>query len=395
MLCLNMVEPFLLTNKILTLSPAALKNTSLGIITFSGLVLAGITQLIVGYISDQVSSLRERITKIMFLGAFALSISFSLITISETFLQLLLFYVCIQISISTVQNPGQTFLTRLVPQNRIGIASSVKSILEILATVIAAIFLSQLINKDLSFLAVIGISLLLLFSLVAKYILVSNPHEEFSNYYPAKIITSFNEYRGELSGKLLRLWMINRVFFWMPMIAIRGLLIFYLNDAKGISDPLNSSANLITIIAISTVFVAIPSGILADKLGSIPLLGVAGLASMSGSLMLLLGYSKTQLLISGILLGCGLGIFVSSSWSLLTNIIPQASEGKAFGISNVATVIASATGRLWGPAIDLGNHLLGQNNGYHIALLFSITCFAAGILILIPLRRFYHSTKKY
>lgn len=356
----------------------------MGLITFFGLGLAGITQPLVGMLSDRIASLWNRILWIMGVGALMLTLSLEFLLASTAILPISLLFGAVQVSLSTIQAPGQSLLPSLIPKGLRGRASGIKSALEILSAMVAATILVQLVARGTPSIAMLIIVTTLFLSVGVMLFASRNVDEKFIKFGETSD-ASISDGLKRKPGLELLWWMINRGLFWMPIVAIRNLLVFYLQDVKGLVDPLMSSANVIAAIAITVIVVSLPSGYLTDCIGRVRLIMVGVLASIIGTVLLLLEQNQPQLLLAGIFLGSGVGSFLSASWALVTDIVPRSRESEALAIGNLATIIASATGRLWGPVVDLLNNLLGKNNGYSLALFFAIACFAGNLLTLIPL----------
>ena len=385
-LSLNMLEPFLLSIKIHDLVPVEFRNTALGLVTFLGLILSGIAQPIIGAVSDRITKIFKRVIFIMVPGAVALALLLLLIVASSSLSQVFVLYLCFQFSISAIIGSGQTFIPTLIPKKFRGRASGIKGSMEILGAVVGVSILAQFVSQGEAFEAVIIILGSLTMSILTIGIILFQNDRALIASSKQQISWKLYDFGEPNKLHIMLWWMVNRALFWMPIIGIRNLLIFYLEDVKGIPNPISSSASTIAIMSVTILLVSLPTGYLADRLGLVPLLIVAGLASILGIIILMLEQNQFLLLVSGVCIGSGIGIFISSSWALIVDIVPGHHEGKLLAIGNIATIVASATGRLWGPMIDVINRLWLKDSGYTIALLFAIICFAGSIITLVPIR---------
>jgi hypothetical protein len=58
---------------------------------------------------------------------------------------------------------------------------------------------------------------------------------------------------------------------------------------------------------------------------------------------------------SGIIVGAGIGLFLTSNWALANRLAPLGQSGKFLGLTNLATAGAAALARLEGPVVDFLN----------------------------------------
>ena len=118
----TVVLPVLVSN----LAPVEWKNTSLAILGFSGLVLAGLVQLLVGRASDKTRSpLGRRIPYILWGWCFV-SIGLIGVGFAPNYLTLFLAWLFIQANVNIGYGPYQALIRDLVPLSRVGVASSFK-----------------------------------------------------------------------------------------------------------------------------------------------------------------------------------------------------------------------------------------------------------------------------
>jgi MFS family permease len=103
-------------------------------------------------------------------------------------------------------------------------------------------------------------------------------------------------------------------------------------------------------------------------------------------------HSAAAIMGCGLVIGCGIGFFLTANWALSNQLAPAGEAGKYLGLTNLATAGAGALSRLFGPVIDGLNALApGSFMGYTV--LFG--CSAAFALIgLFLLGKVFQSQKK-
>ena len=134
-------------------------------------------------------------------------------------------------------------------------------------------------------------------------------------------------------------------------------------------------AQLFLLLGVGVFLLALPSGVVADRIGRRPILIVAGLLGSTGTAIFIIWPTLAMLYVAGGLIAAGAGIFASASWALATDLAPPAKGALYLGLANSAGVVGSIGGRLGGPLIDGVNQVsqsmtLGYLVVFGIAALF-------------------------
>ena len=131
----------------------------------------------------------------------------------------------------------------------------------------------------------------------------------------------------------------------------------------------------------------IPGGRLSDRVGRKPVIYASTLLGAVGILVIGLAPVPEVVLGGVALLGIAFGAFLAVDWALMTDIIPKASAGRYMGISNIVDALNGAI------ASGLGTFTLflvalafGDAIGARTAMLLGVVVFAAGALLLVPVR---------
>ena len=90
----------------------------------------------------------------------------------------------------------------------------------------------------------------------------------------------------------------------------------------------------------------------------------------------------------GVLIGVGIGVFLSANWAWVTDIVPPAEAARYLGVANVATAAGSGASRLLGGAvIDRVNSLFSSGTaGYLLVYALAATAFLLSIATVLPRR---------
>ena len=395
----NVQDPPLMTFKVRQLAPD-LPNTTLGILGFVGLLVAMVVQPVVGVFSDRARSRLGRRLPFIIWGYVLIAVSLFLLASAPALWVLLLGVILIQFSSNILQGPWQALIPDLVPQEQRGTASSLKAVMDILATVtagaVAGILLGTAGQKLWGQNAVFAAAAAPVAVFVVFVVLTSLWAREQPGAVHAEVA-------ARSTGEALRnaftvdfhktpvfgWWFANRILFWGAFIAINTFLINYLVDVIHMSqaEAQGFYGTLKVILGAALIVLALLSGWLSDRFGRKPLMLVAGLVAFSGALLLLFVREKPLLILAGAVVGMGIGIFLTASWALATDIVPRKEAARYLGIANIATCIGSGLARLLGGVlIDPLNRALGSSStGYVLLFSLAVLCFLVSALVILPL----------
>jgi MFS family permease len=395
----NVQDPPIMTNRVRQLAPD-LPNTTLGILGFIGLLVAMVVQPIVGVFSDRAGTRLGRRLPFIIGGAVLIAVSLFLLAAAPALWVLLIGVILIQFSSNILQGPWQALIPDLVPEAQRGTASSLKAVMDILATVAAGAVAGTLLGP-------VGQRL---WGANAVYVTAAAPVAVFIVFVTLTAIWAREQpdatsqaVASRSIGEALRnafyvnfretpvfgWWFANRILFWGAFIAINSFLINYLVDVIRMSqaEAQGFYGTLKIILGGALIVLALISGWLSDRFGRKPLMLVAGLVAFAGALLLLFVREKALLTVAGTIVGMGIGTFLTASWALATDIVPRHEAARYLGIANIATCIGSGGARLLGGVlIDPLNRALGSSSSGYL-LLFSLAalCFLVSALVIIPL----------
>ncbi|GAI03909.1 unnamed protein product, partial [marine sediment metagenome] len=129
------LHTIILPLRVLDFVPESAKSTYLGLLTFAGLIVAMVVQPIAGAISDRSGFRWGRRRPYILLGAIVAMPLLTGIGYVGSFTAILIVWCLLQASSNIAQGPWQAFIPDLVPQGRRGLASGVKTLLEIVGGV--------------------------------------------------------------------------------------------------------------------------------------------------------------------------------------------------------------------------------------------------------------------
>lgn len=170
-------------------------------------------------------------------------------------------------------------------------------------------------------------------------------------------------------------WVVNRLAFLVGANNLSGFAVYFLQGRLGLEGEAAAgpASQLMMVVGILILLCALPSGWLADRVGRKRLVALSGIAAAIGTLILVLAPNMTVIYIGGCIVGMAIGMFFTTNWALGTDIVPEEKAGRYLGISNLAGAGAGAVGSyIGGPIADYFTVTVPQIPGLGYILLFSI-----------------------
>jgi MFS family permease len=380
----NSIHPILLPAVLLNYVPDANKNTYLGLLTFAGLIIALIIQPISGALSDRWVSRFGRRRPLAVLGTLCDFIFLSVLAWSGGLVWLFIGYVGLQLSSNIAHGPMQGLMPDRVPRSQLGVASSLKTFMDMLSLVVASLLAGRLldpITRDPAPIMIVVMSLLAVSAFITFFGVKEEPTLEQERTDRKSFINPFRINFRENSSYW---WLIvERMLFLLGIYGIQAFAQYYLQDVLRVPDPPRQTGDLLAALTITMVILVLFAGWLTDKYGAKRILVVGTLIAAAGMLLMLLATDVRGLTIFGSVLGAGIGLFLTSNWALANSLAPQEEAGKYLGLTNLATAGAAALARLEGPVLDWLNATWpGAWVGYKGLFLFGAMCMLFSIYFL-------------
>jgi MFS family permease len=338
----NALHPIILPAVLLNHVPDAKKNTYLGLLTFVGLIIAMVVQPVSGALSDGWRSRFGRRRPLIVLGTLFDFIFLSILAWAGGLVWLFLGYIGLQFSSNIAHGPLQGLLPDHVPQNQLGVASSLKTFMDMLALVIASLLAGRLLE-------VMGLLA------IAAAVTIFGIREPSS--LPGERVMSQDEFLSQFKISFREntsyWWLIlERALFLLGIFGVQAFAQYYLQDVLRVPDPPKQTGDLLAVLTISLVVLVLIGGWLTDKYGAKKILMVSTWIAALGIFLMAFAKDMRGLFIFGTILGAGIGLFLTSNWALANSLAPQAESGKYLGLTNLATAGSGALARLEGPVLD-------------------------------------------
>jgi MFS family permease len=380
----NTIHPILLPAVLLNYVPDAKKNTYLGLMTFVGLILAMLIQPVTGALSDGWRSRFGRRRPLAVLGTLFDFVFLSILAWAGGLAWLFIGYVGLQFSSNIAHGPMQGLLPDRVPRSQLGVASSLKTFMDMFSLILASLLAGRLLDpvtRDPTRIMLIVMGLLAASAAITFLgVKEESTHETAGTDWR----TFLRQFRINFHENSAYWWLIaERLLFLVGIYGVQAFAQYYLQDVLRVPDPPRQTGDLLAVLTITLVVLVLIGGWLTDRYGSKRVLALGTLISAAGMFLMLFATDMGGLLIIGSVLGAGIGLFLTSNWALATSLAPETESGKYLGLTNLATAGSAALARLEGPALDWLNAAWpGAWIGYKGLFLFGAVCMLLSVFLL-------------
>ncbi|MDD4874154.1 MAG: MFS transporter [Dehalococcoidales bacterium] len=386
------VHSIILPIRILDFVPESEKNTYLGLLTFSGLILAMLLQPVFGAISDSSAFRMGRRRPFIIIGVLCMLLFLPGIGLAGGYAILFAVYCLMQISSNAVQGAHQGFIPDLVPEGKKGAASGVKSFMEMLGGVsliyIISIFMGNYSaggDKQWLWLSLAIPGAVLIICMLATVITVKEePGDRGKHLSMSQIVA--NTFKIDIRMNRGFIWFLaSRLCVFAALGIIQQFALYFLRDVVGVADPAAATARF-TILAVTGMLIVVyPAGRLSDKIGRKSIAVTSAFIGAAGILLIIVSKEYSVILAAAGLIGIALGGFTSANWAMACDMVCKGEEARYLGIANMATAGAGALARLIGPVIDFFENQ-STGSGYQVMLITCLALFLIGALILIRMK---------
>jgi MFS family permease len=380
----NTIHPILLPAVLLNYVPDAKKNTYLGLLTFVGLIIAMIVQPITGALSDGWKSRFGRRRPLALVGTLFDFLFLSILAWAGGLVWLFIGYVGLQFSSNIAHGPIQGLLPDRVPKAQLGVASSLKTFMDMLSLILASLIAGRMLDpvtRNPTSLMLVVMGLLAISAGITLFGVKEEPAQDHERTDWRPLLGQFRINFRENSSYW---WLIaERALFILGIYGVQAFAQYYLQDVLRVPDPPKQTGDLLAVLTISLVFLVLIGGWLTDKYGAKRILAVGTFIASGGMFLMLFATDMRGLTLFGSILGAGIGLFLTSNWALANSLAPEGEAGKYLGLTNLATAGSGALARLEGPVLDWLNALQpGAWIGYKSLFIFGALCIFLSVFLL-------------
>ena len=374
--------------------PESQKNTSLGLLTLTGLLLAMFIQPLAGTVSDRSDSRWGRRRPFILAGGLLAIFLIPGLGLAGSYAAVFAVYCLLQVATNIAQGPYQAFIPEMVPVAKHGRASGVKGVLEItggiLLVYISSVFMDRYAEGGGSYLlwTVLGILMLVfLVTVSATVFMVKESRPPAGRALASLGPTVFSAFRKDIWKNRGFVWfLLSRLLIYMAFTTIQQFALYYFQDVLAVDDPANATFQFAAVSVAAMLVVVWPAGYYSDRIGRRPFTAAAGLLGAAGIGLIALSQEYNSVLWAAGLIGIAMGIFNSSNWALATDFAPRGEEARYLGVANMATAGGAVLARVIGPGIDLFNNR-DPLSGYTFMLMMCLAYFLLGAVLVLKVRR--------
>ena len=369
--------------------PEGAKNTFLGLLGLSGLLVAALVQPVVGWYSDRTRSPLGRRVPYMLWGCISVSLGLLGLAAAANYLSLFVMWVLIQANASIGFGPFQALIRDLVPINRIGVASSLKILADasggvVLIALTGALMGRFTIEENTYWLwialGVVGASLVVTAAISSSIVVPRERAVQAADQDIWHRLRSTTRLHPQLAWFLLSRYLMIAATFVFPTYGL-----FFLDDVVKVSNPAQTLGIMIAAIGGAVVLSVYPAGWLSDRIGHKPVVLMGAIGAALGLAAMTQAVGPNQVLIIASFAGAAVGVVLTANWALANELGAAGREGQHIGLVSLATIGGAATAKLMGPGVDLLN-LASPGAGYTALLLGAGLFFLIGALFLLPVR---------
>jgi MFS family permease len=384
----NALHPIILPAVLVNFVPDARKNTTLGLLTFAGLLIAMVIQPLSGAISDSWASRWGRRRPLMVLGTLFDIVFLAVLAWAGGLTWLIIGYIALQFSSNIAQGPAQGLLPDRVPPEQLGVASSWKNFMDMASLIIATLLAGRLLDDETRDPTSIMLVLIGVVAVSTVITVLGTPEKPTNQNLGAKRRVDWGALRAgfqvDFRSHPAYWWLIaERGSFLLGIYGVQAFAQYYLQDVIRVANPPEQTGDLLAILTLSLVALVLVGGWLADRFGARPMLLIASVFAAGGMLLMLMPRDMAGLMAFGAVLGAGIGLFLTANWTLANQLAPGDQAGKFLGLTNLATAGSGALARLEGPALDWLNGLWpGEWVGYTSMFVFGTVCILVSLVFL-------------
>jgi len=381
----NALHPIILPAVLLNYVPDEKKNTYLGLLTFVGLIIAMIVQPITGALSDGWKSRIGRRRPLIILGTLFDFVFLSILAWMGGFLWLIIGYIGLQFSSNIAHGPMQGLLPDRVPKAQMGTAAALRTFMDMLSLVAASLLAGRLLDpvtRNPTNIMVVVMSLLAIFATITIVGVKESPSPSGRGVRGEGGFIAL--FKVKFSDNPAYWWLIaERLLFLIGIYGVQTFAQYYLQDVLRVPDPPKQTGDLLAALTVAIVILVLLGGWLTDKYGAKKVLYLATFIAAVGLFLMVFATDMDRLLVFGVILGSGIGLFLTANWALANTLAPEEEAGKYLGFTNLATAGSAAIARLEGPALDWLNHAWpGEWIGYKALFIFGALTILLSVLIL-------------
>jgi MFS family permease len=335
-----------------------------GALAAAGAVVAALTQISIGIISDRRRAAGSKRLEFHGTGAVLAAVALMWFYTAPSFAQLIAAVVAVQIAMNVAIGPYQAVIPDFITEEGMDNASSWMAALQSMGNAAGALIASEVTNARLA-------AVLIAACLVGSWLFTAL-HVRGLSLLPATV-----ERGLRISRAFIDLF-ISRGMVFLGFYTLLGYLFFYVRDVLG-GDPRRVTGVLILVTTASAAVGAIAAARFAARMDRRVVANIGGAAFIAALFAFLFSKSLGAIGVSALVAGVAWGTFVTADWALGCYFLPRQALATAMGIWNLAVLIPQILAPLIATAVLSALHALQSSAAPRIAFLTAACEVAVGI----------------
>ncbi len=346
--------------------------TTLGLMTFAGLLAALVIQPMAGEWSDRMRASWGR-TGIVALALFGILAGLFTLGIGQNLVGLFVAYLLIQVAASIGRAAVSAFIPDLMPYDKTGRAESMQAAMQTAGSALGFLVLGNFLAAAALGSALMVVGAVLTAAFLLTVLLVGERPRPHGLRHSSP--TWDDVYHFDIRTHRRYAWVVlSRSLFLIGVFAVSRFLLLFLVDRFGL-DVIRASEQsgvlLGGMVLVSALFAPLAAS-LAERFGHGFLMGGGALMAAGGIAGLAFSSNPAHVMVGMLLIAFGSGAFLASNMGLAAELIPAVHAAKFKGIANLAGLAAAAVAGLFGPLLDWGARSGGAGKGY-VVLFAAVT----------------------
>ena len=382
---------------VLEVAPHAAKNTLLGIVGLAGLLATALVQVPVGWASDRTRSRLGRRLPYMLWTCMCIPVGLAGLAMPLNYVSLLVIWMFIQINSGIGYSPYLASVRELVPANRVGVAASIKTLLEAIGGAsllcLAALMIAHYSRPDSVhwlWATLAMFAAVLLFTSGTSSLTIFGRMRQAGGSAAAAFHRAAMTYPESTSMARLHpdlgWFIVSRGAFMAAVIIFTTYGLFFLRDKVQVENPAQALGLAIIGIGGALVLTTYPSGWLSDRIGRKPILAVGAVIAVGATVAMMWVSSYFIAVVVASVIGGAVGMILTSHWAMANDLGTPGREAQHMGIVNLGTLFGAAGAKAIGPLPDLVTVWFGPGYGYTALLGASALLFIIGAVLLLKVR---------
>ena len=382
---------------VLEVAPHGAKNTLLGALGLAGLLAAALVQVPVGWASDRTRSRIGRRLPYLLWACIFIPVGLSGLAMPLNYGSLLVIWLFIQINSGIGYSPYLASVRELVPASRMGVSSSIKTLLEAMGGASIVFATSLMIGRyhgpvqaHWLWATLVMFGVIIILSAGTSALTIYRRNQKSGGPITAsfqRATMSFPE-----SANLTRLhpnlawFVVSRAAFLAAVVIFTTFGLFFLRDKVQVDNPAQALGVAIIGVGGMLTLTTYPAGWVSDRIGRKPVLMAGVAVSVAGTLAMMWVNTYLMTVVVASVMGGAVGIVLTAHWAMANDLGTPGREAQHMGIVNLGTLIGAASAKALGPVPDLVAVWFGPGYGYTALLSASALLFIIGAVALLKVK---------